>query len=90
MNSQPRLGSIVYVKYKDHVLFHRSNPRFHHPSIQEAVGWLERDEEEWLQIVWNRSYVPNPLECKHQLGSGLIILKNDVVELREIGSSGNG
>ena len=90
INSQLRLGSIIYVKYRDHVLFYKSNPRVHNPSIQEAVGWLEREEEEWLQIVWNRSYIPNPLESKHQLGSGLIILKSDVLELREIASSKNG
>ena len=82
--SGPRLGSIVYVKYRDHVLFHRSDPTLHQPSIQEAVGWLEREEPDWLQIVWSRSYIPNPLESRNQLGSGLIILKSDVEELREL------
>jgi len=83
-HKKPRLGSIVYIKYRDHVLFHRSDPSLHQPSVQEAVGWLEREEPDWLQIVWNRSYVPSPLESKHQLGSGLIILKSDVEELREL------
>jgi len=84
---KPRIGSIIYVKYRDHVLFHRSDPSLHRPSIQEAVGWLEREEADWLQIVWNRSYIPNPLESRSQLGSGLIILKSDIEELRELVSS---
>ena len=82
--AKPRLGSIVYVKYRDHVLFHRSDPSLHLPSIQEAVGWLEREEPDWLQIIWNRSHIPNPLENKHQLGSGLIILKSDVEMFYEL------
>ena len=81
---KPRLGSIVYVKYWDHVLFHRSDPSLHQPSMQEAVGWLEREESDWLQIVWNRSHIPNPLESRNQLGSGLIILKSAVEEFREL------
>jgi len=81
---KPKLGSIVYVKHWDHVLFHSSDPSLHQPSIQEAVGWLEREEPEWLQIVWNRNHIPNPLENRNQLGSGLIILKSDVEELREL------
>lgn len=84
MKEKIRIGSIVYVKYKDHVLFHRVNPGLVLPSVQEAIGWLAKEETNWIQMVWNRDYLPNLRETKNLLCSGLVILKSDILELREV------
>lgn len=73
---------LVYVRYKDHVLFRNSDPkRYTSFNIRETLGWQIRETNEALFIVHDRSVITLPNEVRE---TGLIILKSDILEIRTI------
>ena len=34
-------GSLVYIRYRDHVLFKDVDPSLYRPFIRETIGWLD-------------------------------------------------
>ena len=73
---------LVYVRYKDHILFRNSNPHlFKSPNIREAVGWLYKETDEALFLTNDRSVEQLPYEKRE---SGLIISKSNIVEKRNV------
>jgi hypothetical protein len=73
---------LIYVRYKDHVLFRNSNPKLYESSnIRETLGWQIRETEEALILIHDRSVQLFPNEvCE----TGLIILKSDILEIKAI------
>jgi hypothetical protein len=79
-NAIPR-GSIVYIRYKDHVLY-RNTKQIEEPVERETVGWLAQQTEELLCIQHDRTVEgPNNPTGK---ANGLLILKSCVLEIRPI------
>jgi hypothetical protein len=74
---------LVHVKYQDHVLFRNTDPHQLQPSKREAIGWLIKETEKAIWILFDRPVEAQPLE-KPDPASGLIILRSDVLEIREI------
>lgn len=82
MNPDNHSNKLVYVRYKDHVLFKNVNPRLYFDVVErEAVGWLIFDSDQYLCISNDRSVQGLPNEACE---SGFSIIKSDIVELREI------
>lgn len=75
---------LVYVKYKDHLLYRNTDSRLLNPTLREAVGWLVKENDEALFLCFDRStrILPHELPSKE---SGLIILKTDILERMKIG-----
>lgn len=82
-------GSIVYVRYLDHVLFKSVDPKLIKPGVCEAIGWLQKEDERAIWIVWWRPVNRLPHERPSPAASGLVILKSDILELRKIGKGGS-
>ena len=77
------LGSAVYIRYKDHVLFRRiKNPVTRHAE-RETVGWLIGEDPEAICIHWDRNVKRLPYQ-KTSSNSGLLILKSCILEIQEI------
>lgn len=75
-------NKLVYIKYKDHVLFRNSNPKLYFDvHVREAVGWLIYDSDESLCISNDRSVQHIPYEACE---SGFSLIKSDIIELKEI------
>ena len=74
--------SLVYMKYVDHVLFRNADSSLLRPYVREVVGWLVRETDEALCLCHDRAVEPLPFEKPSE--SGLIILKSDVLERREV------
>ena len=73
---------LVYIRYRDHILFRNSNPKLYFDvNMREAVGWLIYESEKFLCISNDRSIYPLPNE---ECESGFSIIKSDIEELREI------
>ena len=73
---------LVYVRYKDHVLFRNSNPKLYESSnIRETLGWLMHETNEALFLIHDRIVKPFVNEVRE---TGLIILKSDILEIRTI------
>jgi hypothetical protein len=75
---------IVYLRYIDHVLFRNTNPCLLQPALRETVGWLFKENEQAVWILWDRSVKPLPHERTPAKESGLVLLKSDIVEMRKL------
>lgn len=82
LNPNHHKERLVYVRYKDHVLFRNSDPKLYRMSnVRETVGWQIREANEALFLTHDRSVKPLPNEvCE----TGLIILKSEILEITAI------
>lgn len=76
--------SLVYVCYRDHVLYHRGDPQAMKPHVRETVGWLVYDCEEYIIVCWDRDAEPPTLNGGDLKASGLVILKSDILEYKKV------
>ena len=76
------LGSVVYVRYKDHVLYRNIRNPIEEAVERETVGWLARENEEIILVEHDRT--PQCLQLPTGSGSGVIILKSCILELRSL------
>ncbi len=72
-------GSLVYVRYKDHVLFKNIQQPIAEAVERETIGWLTKQNEEIMLIEHDRT-IPNAQIPSGQ-GSGVIILKSCALEI---------
>jgi len=73
---------LVYICYKDHLLYRNVDPENLSIPVRQTVGWLVNENAEAINIVWDRCVKPIPGEKRSK--TGLFILKNDIVEMRKI------
>ena len=52
------LQQLIYVRYRDHVLYNRSSALMMQPQTREAVGWLVYDCELYVILSWDRDAEP--------------------------------
>jgi hypothetical protein len=76
------LGSPVYVRYKDHVLFKNIIQPMEEAMERETVGWLSKENSEIILVEHDRT-MPNAELCSGQ-SNGLIILKSCILEIRKL------
>lgn len=82
MKPRFKLGDLVYVRYRDHVLFRDANASSYGPFVREAVGWLDYEDGGQIRIVWERFAEPVPNGGAKQRATGLVILRSAILELR--------
>ena len=76
-------SKLVYVRFKDHVIFKdHSNAIRVKPIVRETIGWLVSYNDNWITLLWLRE----PERGSRQLrrDSGICILKSDIIELKEV------
>jgi hypothetical protein len=78
------LGSVVYIRYMDHVLFRNSDPNLFQTTVRESVGWLMKEDEHAVWILWDKSICRLPHEKVEPVESGIIILKAEILELKRL------
>ena len=76
-------SKLVYVRYLDHVLFRNANPGQIKLIERETIGWLAKEDERSILLVWDRP-VKLLRGIKEKSCSGLLILKSDLIEVREL------
>ena len=78
-------GKLVFVRYRDHLLLRNVDDLSQfQPSIRECVGWLLKENDQAVYLVWDRSVNPQRHERPNPEHSGLVILKSEILERREI------
>jgi len=75
-------GSVVYIRYKDHVLFQNEVHIPKDAPEREAVGWLFQETEELLCIQYDRT-IESPRYSSGK-ASGLILLKSCILEIHAL------
>jgi hypothetical protein len=76
------LGSPVYIRYKDHVLFKNILQPMEGAMQRETIGWLSKENSEIILVEHDRT-MPNAELCSGQ-SNGLIILKSCILEIRKL------
>ena len=79
---QEALGSPVYIRYKDHVLFRNIVEPIEKAVERETIGWLTKQDKDIMLIEQDRT-IPN-LQLSTGQGSELIILKSCIIEIHEL------
>jgi hypothetical protein len=76
------LGSAVYIRYKDHVLFKNIQQPIAEAIERETIGWLSKENSELILVEHDRTVPDNRLPSGQ--GSGVIILKSCILEIHEL------
>ena len=75
---------LVYLLYRDHILFRNSKHRLYQPVLRETVGWLVKENGKAVWILWDRSVTKLPQQKDPQPESGLVLLKNCILEMKKL------
>jgi hypothetical protein len=78
-------GCLIYVRYRDHVLYHRMLPKNLRPQTRECVGWLVYECPDYIILAWDRDADSTALKGGNPKASGLILLRSDILGLKRIG-----
>lgn len=84
MSAQEGIQQLIYVRYRDHVLYSRSSAITMQPQTREAIGWLVYDSELYVILAWDRDAEPPTLHGGDAKASGLVVLKSDILILQEL------
>ena len=82
--------SIVKIRYRDHVLYHRGDPLAVKPQVREAVGWLVYECADYIILCWDRDAGALTLKGGDPEASGLVLLRSDILELNLLGGRKEG
>ena len=78
--------SLVYVRYQDHTIFRNADPATQSPLIQEAVGWIQAENEQYIRLVVAMYREPRTHGRKSKTkATGFVILRNTIIEMRKVG-----
>jgi hypothetical protein len=77
-------SELVFLRYRDHVLYSRIDPASIKPQVRECVGWLIYQSDEYVVVAWDRDTKPT-LRGEGLKASGLVLLCSDILELKRIG-----
>ena len=75
---------LMVVRYRDHVLFRGKDHRTLSPVVRETVGWIAKQTEDAVWLLWDRDIGTSPQENSEPQECGLVILRRDIVEMRPI------
>ena len=78
------LQHLIFVRYRDHVLYNRGIAEMMQPQIREAVGWLVYDCDLYITLSWDRDAKPPTLTGGDAKASGLVLLKSDLLEFQRL------
>ena len=76
------LGSAVYVRYKDHVLYKNIKQPIEEAVERETIGWLTKQTDEIMLIEHDRTIANAQIPSSS--GSGVIILKNCILKIHAL------
>jgi len=74
--------SIVYIRYKDHVLFKNTAKPVRDIAERETLGWLTHENKEHVCVEHDRTI--ESLQYASGTGSGLVLLKSCILEIRAL------
>jgi hypothetical protein len=84
LTSQFKVKDLIYVRYLDHVHYHREIAFAMKPQVREAIGWPIYDGPEYLTLCWDRDADPPTLRGGDPKASGLVLLKTDILDIDKL------
>jgi hypothetical protein len=71
---------LVYIRYLDHVLFKNTPKPIENAAERETIGWLAHENDELICLKNDRTI--DELPYSSGSGSGLVLLKSCILEIR--------
>jgi len=84
MSKETKLKELAFVRYVDHVLYHRTSALSMQPQVRETVGWLLYECEQYVTITWDQDADPPTLKGGDPKASGMVLLKSDILVLKKL------
>ena len=78
------IGDMIYIRYLDHLLFRNSDSDQQTPVMQEAVGWLQAENDCYIRLVVARYQEPQVGDVTRTKATGYVILKSTILEMRRV------
>jgi hypothetical protein len=78
----PELGALLRIRYMDHSLQRNVEPEKAQPIIREAVGRLERQNQEYVYLVVDEYTEPRNRRVSQRKTTGFVILKSTILEMQ--------
>jgi hypothetical protein len=75
-------GALIRVRYLDHVLQRNVEPEKAQPIIREAIGRLERQNEEYVYLVVDEYMETRNDPVSLRKTTGFVILKSTIREIK--------
>ena len=66
---------LVYVRYRDHVMFSRVNAEVMQPQVRKAVGWLVYECDVYTIVMYDVDDMPPILRGGDPKASELVVLR---------------
>ena len=82
INKMVPTGSVAYVRYLDHVLYKNTLQPIKKVAERETIGWLTHENDQLLHIEHDRTL--DELPYSNGSGSGLVLLKKCILEIRAL------
>jgi hypothetical protein len=76
------LGSVVYIRYLDHVLFQNTPEAVEDAAERETIGWLTQETGKLFCIQHDRTI--EKLDTSSGTASGLVLLKSCILDIRKL------
>jgi len=83
-SKSPLLGSLVHVRFADHLWFRNTEPQGAKPIIQEVWGILDYVCEDHIRLVVARYHEPSNDGKQRTKATGFIVLRKTILEIRPI------
>jgi hypothetical protein len=78
---------LVFVRYRDHVMFSRATAEAMQPQIRKAVGWLVYECAQYIILSYDVDDMPPTLKGGDPKASGLVLLRSDILEFKRLEKS---
>jgi hypothetical protein len=75
---------LVLVTYIDHLLFKNTDVTNVYPCVRDGVGWIVRETDSYLVLCSDMPSEGFEYMSIDLMGSGIVILKNCIVEMKTI------
>ena len=76
------IGSVVYIRYLDHVLFKNTPEAVKEAAERETIGWLTQETGKLLCIQNDRTL--DKLPYTNGTASGLVLIRSCILEIRAL------
>src|SRR3989337_2257414 len=84
MSNETKLKQLAFIRYVDHVLYHRASAHSMQPQVRETVGWLLYECDQYVTLSWDWDAEPPTLKGGDPKASGMVLLKSDILELKKL------
>ena len=80
MSEAIQKGSVIYIRYLDHVLYRNTPKPVTEPAERETIGWLTDIDDEVIHIENDRTL--DELPYSNGSLSGFVLLRSCIIEIR--------